>query len=316
MHRTMLKIRAFEEEAERLYKSGAMPGFIHLYLGEEAVATGVCASLRDDDCITSTHRGHGHVIAKGADARGMMAELYAKETGYCKGRGGSMHIADFRIGILGANGIVGGGTPIAVGAALGFQLKRTDRVVACFFGDGASNEGSFHESLNLASIWNLPVVFVCENNQYAVSTHQSAHQKVKDISVRAAAYDIEGVSVDGNDVLAVYRVASKAVERARMGDGPTLIECKTYRMAGHYVGDPENYRARQEKEDWMKGDPIARFGGMLRQWEVLSQEKEGQIRDDVTREIAEAIKFAEASPDPRPEGATMYVYCDQEADDR
>ncbi|MFQ6111978.1 MAG: thiamine pyrophosphate-dependent dehydrogenase E1 component subunit alpha, partial [Nitrospinota bacterium] len=255
---TMLRIRMFEEKAVDLFQHGFMPGFLHVCIGQEAIAAGVCAALRPDDHIISTHRGHGHIIAKGGDYRYMMAELYAKRTGYCKGKGGSIHIADMDLGILGANGIVGGGIPIANGAALAFKLKKTGQVLVCFFGDGASNQGSFHEGLNLASTWHLPVVFICENNQYAESTPQKVHQHITDISCRAEAYDIPGVSVDGNDAVAVYEAASEAVERARQpGEHPTLIECKTYRHMGHYIGDPGTlYRSDEEVAEWKKRDPI------------------------------------------------------------
>ena len=229
MYRKMLEIRYFEETAVELYKAGKLPGFIHLYVGEEAVAVGVCSALGKDDYIVSTHRGHGHLIAKGARLDRMMAELFAKRTGYCKGKGGSMHIADFSIGVVGATGIVGSGIPIADGVALSQKMRGTGRVVVSFFGDGATNTGAFHESLNLASVWELPVVFVCENNLYAVSTAQAMHQRITDISERASSYGMPGTSVDGNDVLAVARAARSAVERARSNEGPSLVECRTSR---------------------------------------------------------------------------------------
>jgi TPP-dependent pyruvate/acetoin dehydrogenase alpha subunit len=238
MYRTMKKIREFETKAAELFAEGSIPGFVHLYIGEEAVATGVCANLKDSDYITSTHRGHGHIIAKGGDLKYMFAELFGKATGYCKGKGGSMHIADADRGILGANGIVGAGHNIAVGAGLSAKYRGTDQVCVCFFGDGSTNQGTFHESLNLASIWKLPVIFVCENNLYGISMHQSRHQAIQDVADRAVAYNIPGVVVDGNDVLAVYEAAKEAIDRARNGQGPTLIECKTYRQRGHFEGDP------------------------------------------------------------------------------
>ena len=219
----MVTIRLFEEKIVDLYARGLVPGLAHLYVGEEAVATGVCANLRKEDYITSTHRGHGHVIAKGAELKFMMAELFGKKTGYCKGKGGSMHIADVDLGILGANGIAGGGIPIAVGAALSAKLRKTDQVTACFFGDGSSNNGTFHEGLNFASVHRLPVVFICENNLYGISTSQVRHQAIQDISIRAIAYNIPGITVDGNDVLAVYEASGTAIQRARAGEGPTLV---------------------------------------------------------------------------------------------
>ena len=255
LYASMYKIRRFEQEAVKLFHNKELPGWLHSYIGEEAVAVGVCASLNRDDYITSTHRGHGHCIAKGADLKRMMAELYGKETGYCKGKGGSMHIADFSIGILGANGIVGGGIPIATGTALASQYLEDGRVTVCFFGDGASNQGGFHESLNLASLWKLPVVYVCENNLYAETTPQADHQPIRDIADRAKSYNMPGVIVDGNDVFAVYEKANKAVERARAGRGPTLIECKTYRYRGHWEGDPEVYRTKEEVKEWKKRSP-------------------------------------------------------------
>lgn len=298
MYTTMLTIRRFEERVGELFAAGKLPGFIHLYIGEEAVATGVCANLRNDDFITSTHRGHGHLIAKGGDLKLMMAELYGRKTGYCKGKGGSMHIADIELGILGANGIVGGGPPIATGAALSARFRGTDQVVACFFGDGAANQGTFHEGLNLASIWKLPVLFVCENNFYGISMSQARHMHVADIADRAAAYDIPGVVVDGNDVIAVYEAANEAVKRARAGEGPTLIECKTYRYRGHFEGDPTVYRPKEEVEEWLKKDPIPRFEAKLLQMGVLTAEQASQIDQTIRAQIEAAVQFAETSPYP------------------
>ena len=242
MYSTMLKIRMFEEKIEEYVLMGKLSGFVHLYIGEEAVAAGVCSVLKETDYITSTHRGHGHLIAKGGDVKLMMAELFGKNTGYCKGKGGSMHIADLDLCILGANGIVGGGPPLATGAALASWYKNSGNVSVCFFGDGASNQGTTHEAMNLASVLKLPVVFVAENNGYGEFTIQSRHQNIESVAERAAAYDIPGVIVDGNDVLAVYEASKEAVNRAREGKGPTLLECKTYRIKGHFVGDPELYR--------------------------------------------------------------------------
>jgi len=308
MYTNMLTIRRFEEKVIEYFASGSIPGFVHLYIGEEAVATGTCANLRDDDYITSTHRGHGHLISKGGDLNLMMAELFGKETGYCKGKGGSMHIADLDLGILGANGIVGGGPPIASGAALAAKYKGTDQVVACFFGDGASNQGTFHEGLNLASIWKLPVVFVAENNMYGISFSQKKSMSVPDIADRAAAYDLPGVVVDGNDVIAVYEAVGEAVKRARAGQGPTLIECKTYRHRGHFEGDPTVYRPKEEFETWKKRDPIPRFEVQLLQMDVLTQADLDKISAEIDQKIQRAIKFAEESPWPAVEEILDDVY--------
>jgi len=300
----MLMIRRFDEKAVELYRSGELPGFLHPYIGEEATAVGVCANLRQDDYITSTHRGHGHLIAKGGSLDKMMAELYAKTTGYCHGKGGSMHIADVSLGILGANGIVGGGIPIATGAALSVKMRQTDQVAVSFFGDGASNQGVFHEALNLASIWELPVVYVCENNQYGMGTPQCKHQRIKDISIRAKAYGMPGVSVDGNDVIKVYETADEAITRARRGDGPTLIECKTYRLHGHHVGDPgTSYRTRDEVDEWKQRDPILRLGKIICEEEDFSESELEAIDSEVTEELQRAIQFAKDSPSPQPEEA-------------
>lgn len=298
MYRKMEQIRQFELKAVELFTAGELPGFLHSYLGEEASAVGVCMNLRKNDYITSTHRGHGHVIAKGADLKKMMAELFGKITGYCRGKGGSMHIMDRELGILGANGIVGGGIPIATGAGLSIKIRKTDQVVACFFGDGASNQGSFHESLNLASIWNLPVVYVCENNLYAESTSQKYHQKIKDIAVRAKAYDIFSEIVDGNDVLDVYEKASRAIERARNGEGPTLLEVKTYRWLGHYVGDPGVYRPKEEVEEWKAKEPIGRFKKVLIENKVVGEKELEKISKEVEEEVEEAVRFSRNSEDP------------------
>jgi pyruvate dehydrogenase E1 component alpha subunit len=310
MYKTMVTIRLFEGRLPELYATG-FTGLTHLYIGQEAVAAGVCANLRKEDYITSTHRGHGHVIAKGGELKYMMAELFGKKTGYCKGKGGSMHIANINIGILGANGIVGGGIPIAVGAALSCKMRKTDQVTACFFGDDASNTGAFHEGLNLASIHHLPVVFICENNLYGISVPQKQHQAIKDISIRAKAYNMPGITVDGNDVLAVYEASGKAVERARTGEGPTLIECKTYRWRGHHEGDPNRgsrYRPAKEVEEWMKKCPIRRFEERLIQKKILSKEKVKTIREEIEKEIDKAIAFARESPYPNPQDLYEDVY--------
>jgi pyruvate dehydrogenase E1 component alpha subunit len=308
MYKRMLEIRFFEEKVFDLYAQNLVPGTIHLYLGEEAVAVGVCSLLRKDDYITSTHRGHGHCIAKGAELKRTMAEILGKKTGYCKGKGGSMHIADFKIGMLGATAVVGAGLPIAVGAGLSAKLRKTDQVVACFFGEGASNQGTFHESINMASIWKLPVIFVCENNLYAMGTRQSRVMAIENVADRAVAYGIPGVVVDGNDVLAVYETTQKAVERARKSEGPTLIECKTYRHKGHSRVDPAKYRPKEEVEEWLAKDPIKRFKEKLLQTNTLTESEIQQIEKEVSDEIEEAVKFAMESPYPAPEEALEDIY--------
>jgi pyruvate dehydrogenase E1 component alpha subunit len=308
MYRMMVKIRLFEEKVFELYAQNLVPGTIHLYTGQEAVAVGVCSALRKDDYITSTHRGHGHCIAKGADVKRVMAEILGKKTGYCKGKGGSMHIADFSIGVLGATAVVGAGIPIAAGAGLSIKLRRKDQVVACFFGDGASNQGTFHEGINMAAIWRLPVIFVCENNLYAMGTRQSLAMRIENIADRAAAYGIPGVVVDGNDVLAVYEAALKAAERGRRGEGPTLIECKTYRHRGHSRVDPAKYRPKEEVEAWLAKDPIKRFREKLIQSNILTDIEIQQIDREVAAEIEEAVKYAMESPYPAPQEALEDVY--------
>jgi len=308
MYRKMFEIRSFEEKVFELYAQNMVPGTIHLYAGEEAVAVGVCSNLRKDDYITSTHRGHGHCIAKGADPKRIMAEILGKKTGYCKGKGGSMHIADFKVGMLGATAVVGAGIPIAMGAGLSIKLRGTDQVVACFFGEGASNQGTFHEGINMAAIWKLPVIFVCENNLYAMGTRQSRVMLIENIADRAASYGIPGVTVDGNDVLAVYEAAREAVERARRGEGPTLIECKTYRHKGHSRVDPAKYRPKEEVEEWLRKDPIKRLREKLLQTNVLAEEEIQRVEEEVSAEIEEAVKFAVESPYPAPEEALEDVY--------
>lgn len=309
LYRTMCRIRAFETSVAELFAANRMPGHVHLSTGEEAVAAGVCCALRKDDYITSTHRGHGHMIAKGAETRRMMAELYGKTTGYCKGKGGSMHIADFSLGVLGANGVVAGGFPIAVGAGLSCKLRKSDQVVACFFGDGASNRGTFHEGLNMASIWKLPILFVCENNQFASTTPFSYSTSVKSIAVRAEGYAIPGKSVDGNQVLKVREAVLEAVDRARRGKGPTLLEAMTYRIRGHYEGDPQRYRTKEEiEEQAKKRDPIRQFRDLLSKKELLSKDLDRQIQDEIGQEMREAIRFAEESPLPLPADALEGLY--------
>ncbi len=297
-YKTMLTIRYFENKAVDLFSAGKLPGFVHLYIGEEAVATGVCATLTARDYITSTHRGHGHLIAKGGKVDLMMAELFARATGYCKGKGGSMHIADIDLGILGANGIVGAGQPISVGAAFACKYKKTNDVAVCFFGDAASNRGTFHEALNLAAVWKLPVVFVCENNSFGISNHQKNHMNVGDVSDRAAAYGIPGMSTDGNDVVAVYETALAAVERARKGDGPSLIEYKTWRHRGHFEGDPGAYKDPAEQEKWLDNDPIVKLSQKIIALKLATAAELTQIERQVEQQINEAVAFAESSPEP------------------
>lgn len=308
MYKTMLTIRAFEEKAFDLFKRGLVRGSIHFYIGEEAMAVGAMAAIRPEDAITSTHRGHGHCIAKGGKVNLMLAELLGKATGYCKGKGGSMHIADLDSGILGANGIVGGGIPLATGAALAFKLQKVPKVCICFFGDGASNQGCFLESANLASIWRLPVVYVCENNQYGLSMCVKDSVGCPNIADRAVAFGMPGVVVDGNDVIAAYEAVSAAVARARAGDGPTLIEGKTYRWMGHFSGDADVYRPKEEKEEWKKKDPIARFEKMLVERKLLDGGKIKGLRDDVDKELEAAEKFAMESPEPGLETLLTDIY--------
>jgi pyruvate dehydrogenase E1 component alpha subunit len=308
MYVTMSKIRIFENRVAELFADGKIPGFVHLYVGEEAVATGVCANLTDEDYITSTHRGHGHLIAKGGDIKLMMAELFGKQTGYCKGKGGSMHIADLDLGIMGANGIVGGGPPLAAGAAMACQYFGTNNVTACFFGDGASNQGTTHEAMNLATCWKLPVVFVVENNLYGISSCTINSMCVPNIAERAAAYDMPGVVVDGNDVIAVYEAAAEAIGRARQGRGPSLVECKTYRHRGHFEGDACTYRDDAELEEWKEKDPIPRLEQKLLEMELLTDAKIEEIRNTLQEELVAAEQFAEESPLPDVSELTEDVY--------
>jgi len=298
MLKTMETIRMFESRVAELFALGKLPGFIHLYIGEEAVATGVCAHLVKGDYITSTHRGHGHLIAKGGHLDLMMAELYGKRTGYCKGKGGSMHIADVDLGILGANGIVGGGPPLASGAGFAIQYQGKDNVAVCFFGDAASNQGTTHEGMNMSSVWKLPVVFVCENNLYGISVSQKMHQNITDVADRAKAYDMPGVVVDGNDVIAVHEAAGEAIARARAGKGPSLVECKTYRHRGHFEGDPEVYRSKEEKDFWKAKDPIPRYEKILLDMKVMSADQIATLKKEISDKVEASVKFAEDSPFP------------------
>lgn len=308
MYRKMLEIRLFEEKVFELYGQNLVPGTIHLYTGEEAVAVGVCTNLRKDDYIVSTHRGHGHCIAKGASLDKTMAEIMGKKTGYCKGKGGSMHIADFSVGMLGATAVVGAGIPIATGAGLSIRLRGTDQVAACFFGDGASNQGTFHESINIAAVWKLPVLYVCENNLYAMGTRQTQIMAIKDVAKRAEGYGIPGITVDGNDALAVYEATKEAAERARGGEGSTLIECKTYRHKGHSRWDPATYRPKGEVEEWLDRDPIRRLKEHLLDTGSLSETETTKTEESVAAAVESAVKFATESPYPSPEEALEDVY--------
>ena len=296
----MNRIRCFEMKAVSLFESNKLRGSVHLYVGEEAVAATVCSRLSDEDYIASTHRGHGHCIAKGAALDRAMAELMGKATGYCKGRSGSMHIADLSKGNLGANAIVGGGIPIATGAALASRMQGSGRVSVSFFGDGASNEGTFHESLNLAAVWKLPIIFVCENNLYGISVPAWQSTSVEDIGVRGAAYGIPGVTVNGNDVEAIDEAFQAAYERAKAGDGPTLIECKTYRWLGHWTGDPQPYRSREEVEEWKRKCPIKRYQERLLEEGLFTGDELNQIEREAQEEADKAAEFALNSPDPDP----------------
>ncbi len=308
MYRRMVRIREFELASIDLFKRGQVKGAVHPYIGQEASGVGVCMALRRDDLIAGTHRSHGHNIAKGADPKRMMAEILGKETGYCKGRGGSMHIAAFETGSLGALAVVGSGIPIAVGAALGFKMKGEDRVAVPFTGDAGSNTGNWHEGLNMASIWGLPVVFVLENNHYGVSTNIRDTARVKDLSIRAQSYGIPGVRVDGFDVVAVYQAALEAVARARRGEGPTLLVTEAYRFEGHYAGEPEVYRDRAEVQEYRQKDPIPRFRRELVEAGKASPEELEAIDAEIKQEMVEAVKFAQESPQPDPSTALDYIY--------
>ena len=308
IHGTMVRIRVFETLVTELFVAGKLPGFVHTYLGQEAIAAAVCQNLRPDDYITSTHRGHGHTIAKGTGTDRLMAELFGKETGANRGRGGSMHVADFSLGMLGANGIVGGGFGIAAGAGLAARHRGSGQVAVCFFGDGGINKGPFHEALNFASVKSLPVVFVCENNQYAQFTAISRTSAVADLAIRATAYDIPGVTIDGNDAGAVHATASTALAAARNGEGPTLLDCVTYRHSGHYVGDAEVYRDDAEVEQWKAADPIARLESALTAAGWLDNADLEATWEAARVETAAAEEFATSSPDPHPATALDYVY--------
>jgi len=300
MYRKMVLIRAFEEQARELYMKNLMRGATHMYIGEEAIAVGVCAALNKEDTITSTHRGHGHCLAKGGDPKLMMAELLGRATGYCKGKGGSMHIADLDLGILGANGIVGGGVGIAAGAAFAAKYRNDGKVSVCFFGDGAMNQGNFFETANMAGLWKLPLIYVCERNRFAEFSYTDRYFSDPDLTKRAIPFGFPGIEVDGNDVLAVYGVAKEAVVRARRGEGPTLIVANTYRIMGHTIGDPLTYRIKGEAEQWQDPahDPILRFRNYLLDHQIFSESQLEEIEAELHKEIASAVQFALESPQP------------------
>ena len=305
--RTMIRIRVLEEGIEKHFLAGDIPGFAHLSIGQEAVAAGVCANLRADDAIASTHRGHGHTLAKGTSMRAMVAELFARATGVCRGKGGSMHIADFSVGMLGANGVVAGGFGLVAGAALSAVQRKTDQVAVCFFGDGATNRGPFHENLNLCAIWNLPAIFVLENNRYASTTSTAETMKIADVSIRAAGYGMPATIVDGFDAFAVYDALAAATARARSGGGPTFVECKTFRARGHYIGDPERYRRKGEADDVMQSDdPIVRMQAGLA--DALSPDAFERLWSDARDEFADAVAFARNSPAPERDEAFFGVF--------
>lgn len=314
----MILIRSFEERVGELYAAKKIPGFLHLYVGEEAIAVGTCANLRNDDWITSTHRGHGHCLAKGGEPKYMLAELFGKKTGYCKGKGGSMHISDFNMGILCATGIVGSGLPLATGCGLSARLRGTDQVSVCFFGDGASNQGTFHESLNLASIYKLPVIYVLENNLWGQGGPIWEVCSVQNLAIRSQSYNIPGTRVDGNDVMAVYEVVKEAVNRARKGDGPSLVVCDTYRIRNHAEGLPirkrygmmrgEPWGSKEELETWRARDPITRFRARLMDGGLLTDSEMKTIVKEVEKVIDDAVAFAVESPFPSPEDTLLDVY--------
>src|SRR5262245_19105782 len=313
--RKMILIREFDELAIKLRTAGKIYGAVHPYVGEEAIAVGVCANLTNADRVTSTHRGHGHCIAKGADVKRMMAELFGRVDGYCKGKGGSMHIADFAVGMLGANGIVGGGLPIATGAALAAQLEGNGNVAVCFFGDGAVAEGEFHEALNVSSVWGLPIVFVCENNQYAANNAYRVQHRAPELAAHAEAYRMPGVSIDGNDVLTVYDTVRTAVDRARAGEGPSLVECRTYRWYFHAMraAPPPETRPAAEIAEWKARDAIARFTSDLLSRRLVTPAELERIKQNVQAALNDAVAFAEASPFPDPKDLLVDMFAPSEA---
>ncbi len=308
LYQTMVLIRRFEETVNELYMQGRIPSTLHLYIGQEAVAAGVCSALNLDDYVLTTHRPHGHALAKGVEAKAIMAELFGKATGTCKGKGGSMHVGDIRVGVFPAIAIVGGNVPIAAGAALSAKMMKNGRVAVSFFGDGAANEGDWHEAMNVAALWKLPMLFVCENNLYAASTPYKTAFNIETIARRADAYGMPGVVVDGNDVLAVHRVAQQAVERARAGEGPTLIECRTYRQCGHSRSDPRTYRTQIEEAEWKTKDPIVNFRKYLLEELHVDENSLRQVDEKVEADLREAIAYADASPLPAADDLYSDVY--------
>lgn len=311
IYESMLRIRRFEEKAIDVFSAGKIPGFIHSYIGEEAIAVGVCSALEPTDYITGTHRGHGHCLAKGMKMDGMMAELYGKATGYNKGKGGSMHIVDFSMGVLGCNGIVAGGIGMATGAAWGNQVLDNKKVVVSFFGDGAMNRGTFHESVNMASVWNLPVVYVVEANGWGISASTKLTTNITDLSERAKSYGIPGVNLDGYDVLAVHEAAQAAIDRARKGQGASLLVCNAPRMRGHEEGDPQSYRPKEDIEKAKKNDPLVRFKKYLLDNEVLSEKEIADIEKQVEDEVEKAVEFADESPYPDPKEAMDDLFVEE-----
>lgn len=310
LYRNMLTIRQFEMRVSSCFAKGQVQGFVHLCVGQEATATGVCANLTANDYISSTHRGHGHIISKGADIKTMMAELFGRETGYCHGKGGSMHISDTKIGVLGANGIVGGGFNLAAGAAFACKMKKPGSIVVCFFGDGSSNEGSWHEAMNIASVWKLPILFVCENNMYGISSRIDKAMAVENVSDRAASYAIDRKIADGNNVFTVYETAKKAVEYVRSGNGPMFLEYKTYRQRGHFEGEPEVYRSKEEIKEWLTKDPIKNCEKTILEKKLLTEAEINEIKTGVEQTIDEAVKYAADSPFPPVASAVKDVYTD------
>jgi TPP-dependent pyruvate/acetoin dehydrogenase alpha subunit len=308
----MLEIREFEEKIRFLFLEGKMPGTIHQYIGMEACGVGVCSVLEEGDVIASNHRPHGHAIARGISMDAMMAELYGKTTGCCSGKGGSMHMGDLGKGMLPSIAIVGGNIPLVMGMALAFKLRKEPRVAVSFFGDGASNEGAFHEGLNMAAVYKVPAIFVCENNQYGASTHIKKVLNIENIADRASAYGMKGDIADGMNVLEVYAHAKEAVERARKGDGPTLLELKTFRLCGHSRRDPNNYMTKEEKEHWKKKDPIPFYEKILLEEKVLEKGKVAEMKKDVEKRVEEAIQFGQTSPDPKPEDTYRGLYVSME----
>jgi TPP-dependent pyruvate/acetoin dehydrogenase alpha subunit len=310
LYRTMVRIRTFEETAHKDFLKGGMPGFLHLYSGEEAIAVGVMSVLQPEDYLSTHHRGHGHLIAKGADTRRMFAELFGKADGFCKGKGGSMHIADMTVGVLGANGIVGACVHIGTGAAFACKYLKNGRIAVAFLGDASTNRGTFHEALNLASIWDLPIVYIVENNHYGVANPQSEHMKIKDIADRAASYGFPGVVVDGNDVVAVREAAAEAVDRARSGGGPTLVECKTWRHWGHFIGDAATYRDPAEHEAWLKRDPLILCADLLRSKNWATESDLEKIQAEADAEMQAALEYGKNAPYPSTEELLTDVYSD------